>query len=284
MGMNDACAGVDSEAVSEKVLQAHDSLVRLGWSEVAAHLLQTNTHYQCKLLKQDVLQKKRSWRSHQDPIYQECRGPLIDWMAQVCDVCRLKPITLHTSVVFLDTVLDMYPVAKTRLQLVGLCCVFISAKIEEQEDRVPRISRLNYCSANAFSQQLICQMECLILNTLHWDTVIVTPYHFLEYYSVYSLHSSEQELHGASFPATKAYLDKFSSFFLELSLQHSVFREFLPSITAAAAIACARTALNMRPAWSPALSHTSGYQFSEVESCINALWEAYQRTFPQAPA
>ena len=56
----------------------------------------------------------------------------IDWLIEVCEVYRLHRETFYLAVDFLDRYLGIAePVPKNRLQLIGVTCLFIGAKLEE---------------------------------------------------------------------------------------------------------------------------------------------------------
>lgn len=64
-------------------------------------------------------------------------------------------------------------------------------------------------------------MELLLLETFGWNLCMPTPAHFIDYY----LHASVQEgdlYNGwplSSISKTKAFMDKYTHYFLEVSLQ-----------------------------------------------------------------
>ena len=60
------------------------------------------------------------------------RAILLDWLIEVCEVYRLHRETFYLAVDFIDRFLSLSPsVPKNRLQLIGVSCLFIGAKIEE---------------------------------------------------------------------------------------------------------------------------------------------------------
>ena len=55
-----------------------------------------------------------------------------DWLIEVCEVYRLHRETFYLAVDFLDRYLGLTDsVPKNRLQLIGVTCLFIGAKLEE---------------------------------------------------------------------------------------------------------------------------------------------------------
>ena len=60
------------------------------------------------------------------------RAILLDWLIEVCEVYRLHRETFYLAVDFIDRFLSVAPaIPKNRLQLIGVTCLFIGAKIEE---------------------------------------------------------------------------------------------------------------------------------------------------------
>ena len=56
----------------------------------------------------------RGFRSHGDPMYQQHRSAVVDWICQVGEVCRLGNLTIHTAIGFMDMFLDIIPIDGSR--------------------------------------------------------------------------------------------------------------------------------------------------------------------------
>jgi len=91
---------------------------------------------------------------------------------------------------------------------------------------VPKLEQLNslgfMCSLNlVLNKKDLIRMELLLLETFGWNLCMPTPAHFIDYY----LHASVQEgdlYNGwplSSLSKTKAFMDKYTHYFLEVSLQ-----------------------------------------------------------------
>jgi len=236
-----------------------------------------------KMRKKEVLQqKKRSFRSHADPAYQQIRPTVVDWISQVGEACGLKNLTTHAAQGFVDMLLDITPVDRSRIQLVAVACILISAKIEEQEDRVPRVCKLTGLCGNIFSRELVLRMESWVLNTFKWEMVVLTTINFLEYYLQACLLPSEmiRNPHIRNYELSKAHLCKTAEFFVDLSEHHSIFREYLPSVVATSSIAAARQLLRIQPVWTDALRAVSGHDLGALSECAATLLNYYHQTFP----
>jgi len=239
-----------------------------------------------KMRKKEVAQHSklaaRSFRSHTDPSYQTHRSATVDWMCQVGEACRLNNLTVHTAVGFLDMFLDVVPVDASKLRLVGAATILIAAKIEEQEPSVPRVAILSaYCGVPPPPPSFIPKVESLILNHLNWEMVILTPLHFLGYYLLVGLTPSEliANPHLHRYAETKSCLSKMAEFLVDLCQHHSMYREYLPSVVAAAAIATARQMLRIAPAWSHPLQLVSCHSLADISHCMANIAGHYRQSF-----
>jgi hypothetical protein len=62
------------------------------------------------------------------------------------------------AIKYFDRILTSVDVQKKRLQLVGICCLLLAAKHEEQEELVPSMEALNHLANNGYSERLINEM------------------------------------------------------------------------------------------------------------------------------
>lgn len=233
--------------------------------------------------REDLQQKTRSFRSHVDAAYQGLRSAVVDWICQVCRACALKSLTTHSAIGFVDMLLDMVPVDKSRIQLVAIACILIAAKIEEQDGNVPRVQSLLICSGNVFSKELVLRMESYILNMFKWEVMIITPVNFLEYYQEIILHPTElvmnPQIHNHE--RCKTRLCKTAEFLIDLSEHNSYFRQYLPSVVAASAVAVSRQIIGVQPVWSDALQAVTSYSVEAITDCANMIFSCYYHMFPQ---
>lgn len=239
-----------------------------------------------KETRQHGMHQQRGFRSHADPAYQAYRSATVDWMVLISEGLGLGPLTVHSAIAFMDMFLDLVPIDGSRLQLVGAATLLIAAKIEEQEPNVPRVAVLHsYCTATPTPPSFIPKVESLILNHLNWEMVVVTPLHFLSYYMLASLQPAELRAHAhvlrGTYEETRSYLAQCAEFLVDLCNHHSLYREYLPSVVAAAAIGCARQQMLglSLDAWSPALQLLSGLSLQVVEPCMLNIFEHYRQTF-----
>ena len=93
------------------------------------------------------------------------RAILLDWIQEVCSDYLLKRETYYYAVNYLDRYLSMVPnVEKRSLQLIGLTCLYLAAKIEEV--LLPKVENMVLAANNTYSADQIIKMENSIYFTL----------------------------------------------------------------------------------------------------------------------
>lgn len=61
------------------------------------------------------------------------RAILLDWLIEVCEVYKLHRETYYLAVDYLDRYLSTnIKISKTRLQLIGITCLFVAAKVSHR--------------------------------------------------------------------------------------------------------------------------------------------------------
>lgn len=114
------------------------------------------------------MQKDLAWKM---------RGILTDWLVQVHSRFRLLPETLFLSINIIDRFLSSRVVSLAKLQLVGITCMFIAAKVEEIV--APSANNFLYCADASYTEAEILQAERYVLKTLDWNMSYPNPIHFL---------------------------------------------------------------------------------------------------------
>lgn len=212
-----------------------------------------------------------------------------DLLAVLSNRYQLCPTARHLAVYLLDLFMDHYDVAVRQLYVIALSCLLLASKFEEKEDRVPKLEQLNQlgfmCSLNlTLNKRDLIKMELLLLETFGWNLCMPTPAHFIDYY----LHAAVQEgdLHNgwplSSLSKTKAFMDKYTHYFLEVSLQDHAFLSFRPSQVAAACIAASRICLQISPSWTTVLHLLTGYSWDHLTQCIQLMLLAHDNDVKEA--
>ena len=77
----------------------------------------------------------------------------------------------------IDRFLSQRVVSLAKLQLVGITCMFIAAKVEEIV--APSAQNFLYCADSSYTEAEILQAERYVLKTLDWNMGYPNPIHFL---------------------------------------------------------------------------------------------------------
>ncbi|TFK91636.1 hypothetical protein K466DRAFT_595922 [Polyporus arcularius HHB13444] len=187
------------------------------------------------------------YMENQKDLAWKMRGILIDWLIQVHSRFRLLPETLFLAVNIIDRFLSKRVVSLAKLQLVGITCMFIAAKVEEII--APSASNFLYCAEESYTESEILQAERYVLKTIDWNLSYPNPIHFLR-------RISKADDYNVQVRTIGKYL-------LEIQCLEWRLIAAPPSLLAAASAWLARLILGF-PDWTPNLAHYSSYRESEI--------------------
>lgn len=128
-------------------------------------------------LLQQTTMPNPNYMANQKDLAWKMRGILTDWLVQVHSRFRLLPETLFLCVNIMDRFLSARVVSLAKLQLVGITCMFIAAKVEEIV--APSASNFLYCADASYTEAEILQAERYVLKTIEWNLSYPNPIHFL---------------------------------------------------------------------------------------------------------
>jgi hypothetical protein len=160
---------------------------------------QADQHYKCEVPMDLILKRLTECQRlgrlfNPDAFYVESREMFVDWMCDLSDRLRVQPETFHHSVNIFDAYLQRSDIKQhlagikhfqgqprpNVITLIGLTCVFISAKYLEKT--YPGINQLlNFIGIPYNYDQFVTQ-EADILNTLDWRLQFVSIYDVLTHF------------------------------------------------------------------------------------------------------
>ncbi|KAM8887974.1 G1/S-specific cyclin-E1 isoform 1-T2 [Synchiropus picturatus] len=109
------------------------------------------------------------------------RAILLDWLMEVSEVYKLHRETYHLAQDYFDRFMaTQRNVAKSTLQLIGITCLFIAAKVEEMYP--PKVHQFAYVTDEACTEDEILSMEIIIMKELNWSLSPQTPISWLNVY------------------------------------------------------------------------------------------------------
>lgn len=202
---------------------------------------------------------------------------------QVGEEFGVQRSTAHVAVLLNDRLMiaEKIVIPSNQLQLLALCCLLISTKYEEAEERVPNVNELVQFGHLRYTVQQLVELEATVLATLKWRLTEYTPLHFLGYYiNKGILYCSDRREGQPLTPRVLKCMQKYVYFFAELSLQEYSFQQYTSSQLAAAIIVASRRALTIAPLWRPEFESLTEYTEEEVEPSAAHLWQYYLESFP----
>ncbi|XP_041837214.1 G1/S-specific cyclin-E1 [Melanotaenia boesemani] len=129
------------------------------------------------------------------------RAILLDWLMEVSEVYKLHRETYHLAQDYFDRfIATQSNVFKSTLQLIGITCLFIAAKVEEMYP--PKVHRFAYVTDEACTEDDILCMEIIIMKELQWSLSPQTPVSWLNVYMQVAYLSDTEELLIPKYPQT----------------------------------------------------------------------------------
>ena len=92
------------------------------------------------------------------------RAILVDWLVEVSTEYKLNTQTLFLAVNYIDRFLSCMSVNRSKLQLVGTCCMYIASKFEEIYP--PELSEFVYITDDTYSRRQVIRMEEVLLKVV----------------------------------------------------------------------------------------------------------------------
>ncbi|KAF8126159.1 cyclin-like protein [Boletus edulis] len=194
------------------------------------------------------------YMSSQKELAWSMRGILLDWLVQVHARFRLLPETFFLCVNIIDRFLSARVVSLAKLQLVGITCLFVAAKVEEIV--APSVSHFLHCADSSYTESEILLAERYVLKTIEWNMSFPNPMHFLRRISKADDYDVKARTIG--------------KYLLEVGALEWRLLATPPSLMAAASIWLARLILGNYK-WSANLAHYSSYAESSLLPTANLM-------------
>jgi len=219
--------------------------------DIYQHLLDSEAKYRPKPNYMELIQTD---------VNHTMRSILVDWLIEVSEEYKLTPQTLFLGVHYIDRLLDIVAVNRTKLQLVGITCMLIAAKYEEIYP--PSIDEFVYISDSTYTKEEVLRMETVLLNYLAFNLCVPTPWDF-----------SRRYLKAAKVEKNIEFL---SDFLAEAFLQEPQYLRARPSAIAASSIYIALYSTGHSP-WPISLQQSSGYTVEALKGTIVDMFSVYTK-------
>ncbi|XP_073411130.1 G1/S-specific cyclin-E1 isoform X2 [Dendrobates tinctorius] len=152
------------------------------------------------LLKDAVYVRDKNVFQRHPEIEERMRTMLLDWLMEVAELYKLHRETYYLAQDFFDRFLATQENMKYKLQLIGVTCLFLAAKIEEIHP--PRLHELSYYADDSCEMM---KMELIIMKALNWCLTPITVVSWLDIYLQVAYSKDLQHFLLPQYPHT-AYL------------------------------------------------------------------------------
>ncbi|XP_078001126.1 uncharacterized protein LOC144453670 [Glandiceps talaboti] len=198
-----------------------------------------------------------------NPCSNDNRSVLLDWLISVQCHLRLNDETLHLTVCMFDSFMSVSPISLEKLQLLGITCLLIAAKIEERY--APEIDMLCFLTDYTYSKKEVIRMEILVLKALKFDLFYPTCVNFYDLY----VEAATEFVQNYN---DKILIENAAKYIMDLSICSPYVLNFPPSLRAAAALSLARKIVmkdEKSAVWTTSMVHATGYTDSELLVCMH---------------
>lgn len=207
-----------------------------------------------KETEEKYLAKPNYMCKSQKDINEKMRAIMIDWLIDVHLKFKLLPETLYLTVNLIDRYLELVPVSRQKLQLVGVACMLIACKYEEIYS--PEVKDFVYVTDKAYTRQEVLEMEGKVLSTLKFQLTAPSSFRFFERYAQLAK-ANERAYH-------------LGCYLLELSLIEYKMMRYTPSMLACGALYIGMT-MEGCGTWNDVLVRNSRYEEPAVRNCAREL-------------
>lgn len=221
------------------------------------HLRSLEMELHVKLLSNNI---EKAYNSDSSLTFTRMREILVDWLVEVAEEYKLVSDTLYLTISHIDRYLSWHAVDRSKLQLLGVCCMLIASTHEEISP--PHVEDFCYITDNTYTKEQVLNMEREVRKFLTCEGAPTIKV-FLRIYTKVALEN---------WKAQDLQFELLSCYLAELSLLDHRCVHILPSKVAASAIFLSRFTIQPeKHPWCLALQRYSSYRPSELKECILAI-------------
>lgn len=238
-----------------------------------------DTHGACSgtVLSQMIKKQSKNRYYNTHPHHLPFRHKVFDWMESLVAKFGYQQSTLHLAVGYFDAVLSLFTVTTAQIKLISYICLFIAAKMEEKDEKIPLIEEAFKLFDKEFSNSEILNCEKLVFKILDYQLNLKTPFSFAIFFLSKGIVQVNEIPSGNSHPDFReTFAKKLEELVIHLvsrSLKDYSFYQFTSIAVASSAIALARKMMKIDECWSKGLEELTLLSWSAIKDCVAMLEE-----------
>jgi hypothetical protein len=190
---------------------------------------------------------------------------------------KSNPQVIHLAIAYLDVVSSnpkTSDFSKYTWRLVAIVWLSISSKFYELEEYI------KYSNLSWTVSEFVAMEKYILINFLNWELNLLTPYHFVEIFTLMGLTFDDDMVGDQRINDTiNNKVNKSMEFFCDLSAECFQLRTYLPSLIALACAIAARKMSNIEPVWNNRLQSRFKHTFKEISGASELLNTFYKYTY-----
>ncbi|OMJ88264.1 hypothetical protein SteCoe_9850 [Stentor coeruleus] len=202
--------------------------------------------------------------------YLENRKALVEWIIELCESYKLRPLTIHLSIYLMDQSHSLSKIPKILYQSIALACIIIICKTEQSE-KMPDFQELSQLTSFNLKS-----LEVDILLLVNWKTHITTALHFLEFYCSSGFVFDNEVTDSRICRIAREYAE----LLLDLCIAENRFLMVFPEDLALTCLAVAREKIGLSQPWNNDLKILTGAQLNS--SLYTEILDFYKINFPES--
>lgn len=189
--------------------------------------------------------------------------------------------TLFLGIACFDAILAMYSVDQTQLKLVVFVTLYLAAKMEENESKIPPITRGIFLLEVFFSKQQIQECENFIFEILGFNLHIKTPFSFLTFLMAETLINEtdfqKNKINSKSLKNASKKLNDLIWHLHDITINNYQYNQFTSLAVTCSIIGNARRLLGLKR-WNGHLEGLTRLSEKSLMSCFETLQRSIEET------
>jgi hypothetical protein len=231
-----------------------------------------------KVIKLLLEGQKKNRFFNNNPTHKSNRAEMIKYLKNLNQIYRFKNETFHLGVSYADSVFSMVLVKDELIVLFLVVCLFMAAKMNEN-NRLPRIDDLLKYLKNHYSHLQFMRCEQEIFKLLDFSLNIKTPFVFLSYFIYRGIVSQEdlmiENVSSDLIDEQLIFIEDLAFKLLDFTIETYYFYQYISVAVAASVIATVRKIFACKTIWNEDLANLTSLSWENIQNCTLHLYSNF---------